>query len=68
MNMCQIASEFMPCLQFALSVYELLANKKTTVIALPSYSLDLVSCDLFVLPKLKMALKEGGFNDNTIVM
>jgi hypothetical protein len=53
--------------QFALSGYELLANKKTTVIALPPYLLDLVSCDLFVSPKLKMALKGGRFNSITIV-
>jgi len=53
--------------QFALSVYELLANKKMTVNALPPYSLDLVSCDLFVFSELKMALKGGRLNDMTIV-
>jgi len=53
--------------QFALSVYEFLANKKTTVISLAPYSLHLVSCDLFVFPEPKMALKGGRFNDITIV-
>jgi hypothetical protein len=60
--MCHIASEFMPCLLSLLCM----ANKKTTVIALPPYLLDLVSCDLFVFPKLKMALKGGRFNGITI--
>jgi len=42
--------------QFALSGYELLANKKITVIALPRYLLDLVSCDLCV-PKTEDGIK-----------
>jgi hypothetical protein len=46
---------------------EFLANKKITVIAHPPYSLDLVLCDPFVFPKLKMVLKGGRFNDVTIV-
>jgi transcriptional regulator with XRE-family HTH domain len=55
-NMCQISAKFVLCLLTALSVHEFLAKKKMMVIPLPLCLLDLVSCDFFVFPKLKVAL------------
>lgn len=68
MNMCEIAPEFMPCLLSSLCLCMNCWLTRKWLIALPPYSLDLVSCDLFMFPKLKMALKGGRFNDITIVL
>jgi len=39
-----------------------MSTNKLTVISHPSYSPDLVLCDLTIFPELKMVLK-GRFND-----
>jgi hypothetical protein len=48
---------------YALAVRELLAKKSTMKVDHPPYSSDLVPCDFWLFPRLKIALKGHRFSD-----
>jgi hypothetical protein len=48
-------------------VHKFLDKVTVTVIPHPPYSPDLVVCNFFTFPKVKMALKQRIFNDRTMM-
>lgn len=58
-NLCWISTKFMfKPTHPAVTVHKFLSQNKIILIPWPSYSTDLVSHDLFLVPKLNMALKD----------
>jgi len=53
-------------INYILSLCGFMSTNKLSVISQPSYSPDLVLCDLTIFPELKMVLK-GRFNDVTMM-